>query len=132
MISIEVIREMHCYKKMNSTFEVCVADCIDICRDLVVREKLIKVLQDAEDIYSGEMYAYKDLNADERIIVELLKFIVDTEISRVTDTNMQVIDNCIEWLLAIQNNKVELSKEFIEQQVNKIFAKVNEEENSEQ
>ncbi len=132
MTNIEVVRELHCYKRMYNTLQKTITECIKTCRDLTVREKLVKIQQEAEDIYTGEIYEYKSLNADERIIVALLSFIVDTEISRVTVTDMQIIDNCIKWSLAIQNKKVEISEEFIEEQVNKIFATANEEKGSEQ
>lgn len=105
-----------------------VSGCVDICSDLVVREKLVKAMQDAEDIYTGEIYEYKTLNADERIIVALLNLLMDTEIDRVTELDMDFVDYCVEWSLAIQNKKVELSEEFIKEQVNKILAIANEKE----
>ncbi len=116
------------YNLMTKT----VSDCVDVCRDLVVREKLVKAMQEAEDIYTGEIYEYKTLNADERIIVALLNLLMDTEIDRVTEPDMDFVDYCVKWSLAIQNKKVELSEEFIEEQVNKIFAMANEEKDSEQ
>ena len=117
MRDIEVIRELHCYKKMYN---------------LVVREKLIKAMQDAEDIYTGEIYEYKTLNADERIIVALLNLLMDTEIDRVTEPDMDFVDYCVEWSLAIQNKKVELSEEFVSEQVNKILSMANIKTDSEQ
>ena len=99
-----------------------VSSCVDECEDLVLRKKLIKAMQDAEGIYTDEEYEYKDLTADERIIVALLSYIIDAEIDRVTDADMKIVDDCIEWSLVIQNKKVELPKEFIEEQVNNIFA----------
>ena len=40
-----------------------VSGCVDICSNLVVREKLIKAMQDAEDIYTGEIkYSYSVAN----------------------------------------------------------------------
>ncbi len=122
MTDIAIIRELHCYKKMYSLMQNVVSSCVDECKDLVLRKKLIKAMQDAEGIYTGEEYEYKDLTADERIIVALLSYIIDTEIDRVTDADMKIVDDCIEWSLVIQNKKVELPKEFIEEQVNKIFA----------
>ncbi len=122
MKDIEIIRELHCYEKMYNLMLKTVSGCVDICRDLVVREKLIKAMQEAEDIYTGEIYKYKDLNADERAIVELLSFIMDTEISRIPGGNMDIVDVCIDWSLAIQNKKVQLSEAFINEQVKKILA----------
>ena len=109
-----------------------VSGCVDTCRDLIVREKLIKAMQEAEDIYTGEIYEYKTLNVDERIIVALLKLLVDTEIDRVTNPDMELIDYCVEWSLAIQNKKVESSEEFIDEQIKKIFAITDIEKDSEQ
>jgi len=125
MADIEVIRELHCYKKMYNLMLKNVSRCVDICRDLVVRDRLIKAMQEAEDIYTGEIYEYKTLNADERIIVALLKLLMDTEIDRVTEPDMEFVDFCVEWSLAIQNKKVELSEEFIDEQVKKILAMAN-------
>ena len=132
MKDIEVIRELHCYKKMYNILQATITECIETGRDLVVREKLIKAQQEAEDIYTGEIYEYKTLTADERIIVALLKLLIDTEIDRVTHPDMDFVNNCIEWLLAIQNKKVELPKDFIDEKIKKIFHPENEEEDSEQ
>ena len=131
MTDIELIRELHCYKKMYNCLQGTITECIKTCRDLEAREKLIKAQQDAEDIYTGEEYEHKDLTADERIIIALLSFIMDTEISRVTVADIKIIDNCIKWSLAIQNRKIELSDVFIEEQVNKIFNMANEEKDLE-
>ena len=132
MTDIEVIRELHCYKKMYNLMIKAVSGCVDKCNDLVVREKLIKAMQEAEDIYTGEIYEYKTLTADERIIVALLKLLIDTEIDRVTKPDMDFVSCCVEWSLAIQNKKIELSEEFIDAQAKKIFALTNEKEDSEQ
>ena len=117
---------------MYNSLQKTITECIGECRDLVVREKLIKAQQESEDIYTGEIYDYKDLTEDERIVLALLSFIMDTELSRVTDADMKIVDDCIEWSLVMQNKNIELSKEFIEEQVKRIFEKVNEEEGSEQ
>ncbi len=132
MTDIEVIRELHCYKKMYNCLQRIITESVKLCTDLVVRDKLIKAQQEAEDIYIGEEYEYKDLTADERIIVGLLSFIMDTEISRVTDADMKIVNDCVEWSLVIQNKRVHLPEEFIEEQVNKIFSMTNKNEDSEQ
>ena len=133
MRDIEIIRELHCYKKMYNLMTNTVSDCADVCCDLVVRKKLIKAMQDAEDIYTGEIYEYKALNAEERVIVALLKMLMNTEINRVSEPDMEFVNYCVAWLLAIQNIKtVKLSNEFIEAQVKKIFTMAKEEEASEQ
>ena len=127
---IEVIRELHCYKKMYNILQATITECIETGRDLVVREKLIKAMQEAEDIYTGEIYEYKTLTADERIIVALLRLLMDTD--RVTEPDMEFVDYCVEWSLAIQNKKGELPKDFIDEKIKKIFHPENEEEDSEQ
>ncbi len=132
MTDIELIRELHCYKKMYNCLQKTISGCVGVCKDLVVREKLIKAVQEAEDIYTGEEYEYKDLTPDEHIILRLLFFIMDTEIDRVTDWNKDIVDECVEWALAIQNKKVDLSEEFIEEQVHKILAMANVKMDSEQ
>lgn len=132
MTNIELIRELHCYKKMYSTLQRTITKCIEESRDFTVREKLIKAQQEAEDIYTGEIYDSKDMTADERVIAELLSFIRDTEVSRVTNPDMQIVDDCVDWLLVMQNKKIELSEEYIKEQVNKIFSLKDRIEESEQ
>lgn len=132
MTDLAIIRELHCYKKMYNSLQETITECIKECRDLVVREKLIKTQQAAEDVYIGEIYDYKELNEDERVIVALLSFIMNTEISRVNDGDMSIVNDCIEWSLVMQNKNIELTKEFIEEQVKKIFSMANEKEDSEQ
>ena len=131
MTNIEVIRELHCYKRMYNCLQKTITGCIKECRDLVVREKLMQVQREAEDIYTGEIYEYKALNEDERTIVALLSFIMDNEISRVNDMNMTIIKDCVDWSLAIQNKKSELTKEYIRDKVDEIIAIANETEDSE-
>ncbi len=130
MKDIEFIRELHCYKKMYNILQATITECIKTGRDLVVREKLILAQQEAEDIYTGEIYEYKTLNADERIIVALLRLLMDTEIDRVIDPDMEFVNYCVEWSFAIQNKKIELSEEYINEQVKKIFHPENEEKDS--
>ena len=122
MTNIEIIRELHCYRKMYNALQATITECIKTCQDFAVREKLMKIQQEAEDIYTGEIYDYKELNEDERIVLALLSFIMDTELSRVSDTDMKIVNDCIEWSLVMQNKNVELSKEFIDKQIKKIFS----------
>ena len=57
---------------------------------------------------------------------------MNTEISRVKNGDMSIVNDCIEWSLVMQNKNIELTKEFIEEQVKKIFSMANEKEDSEQ
>ena len=57
---------------------------------------------------------------------------MDTEIDRVKNPDMDFVSYCVEWSLAIQNKKVELSEEFIAEQVKKILAMADIEKDSEQ
>ncbi len=132
MSDVEIIRELHCYKRMYNLLQKTITSCINESRDLVVREKLIKAQQGAEDIYTGEIYDYKELNSDERAILALLKIIIETEIDRVPDGDMRIVEACIDWSLTIQNIKMRVSEDFVKEQVKKIFAKSDEEEDSEQ
>lgn len=132
MTDIAIIRELHCYKKMYSCLWKIVTECIEECQDVRVRVKLIKAQQDAEDIYTGEIYEAKDLTADERIIVALLGYIADSEIDRVVDTDFGIVDACVDWSLTLQDRKNRLTDEFIEEQVKKILTEVNKKEDSEQ
>ena len=43
---------------------------------------------------------------------------------------MDFANNCVEWLLAIQNKKVELPKDFIDEKIKKIFAMADTEKDS--
>lgn len=132
MIDIMLMRELHCYRKMYHVLFKTINGCVDVCKDLVVREKLIKAMQDAEDIYTGEEYEGKVLTADERIIVELLSFIMDTEISRVTDADMQIVDDCVQWSLTIQDKKIEYSEEEARAKINRILEMAGMKKDSEQ
>ena len=131
MTDIELIRELHCYKNMYNCLQKTITECIKTGIDLVMREKLIKAQQEAEEIYTGEIYDYKTLSADERVIVALLKYIMNSEIER-EDGNMEIVHKCIEWSMAIQNINVELSEEFVKEQLNRIFNTTNKEKDSEQ
>ena len=131
MTDIELIRELHCYKKMYNCLQATLTECIETGQDLVVRERLIKAQQEAEDIYTGEIYEYKELSEDERVIMALLKLIMNTEIDR-EDGNMEIVHKCIEWSMVMQNINVVLSKEFVEEQMNKISRMLKEQEDSEQ
>ena len=51
---------------MYNILQATITECIETGWDLVVREKLIKAQQEAEDIYTGEIYEYKTLNAKKR------------------------------------------------------------------
>ncbi len=121
MIDIMLMRELHCYRKMYHVLFKTINGCVDVCKDLVVREKLIKAMQDAEDIYTGEEYEGKVLTADERIIVELLSFIMDTEISRVKEADMKIVNDCVQWSLTIQDKKIEYSEEEARAKINRIL-----------
>lgn len=132
MIDIMLMRELHCYRKMYHVLFKTINGCVDVCKDLVVREKLIKAMQDAEDIYTGEEYEGKVLTADERIIVELLSFIMDTEISRVKEADMKIVDDCVQWSLTIQDKKIEYSEEEARAKINRILEMAGMKTDSEQ
>ncbi len=133
MSKIDAIRELHCYKKMYHIMQKAVIECSDICKDPIIKEKLIKVHQEAEDIYTGEVYVGKALTAEEMVIVLLLSYIRDREISKgigLMDTD--AIEEAIDWTNALQNVDFVITDEMIEEQINKIFYPENEEKDSEQ
>lgn len=133
MSKIDATRELHCYKKMYHLMQSAVVECADICKDPIVKEKLIKAQQDAEDVYTGEEYVGKVLTADELVIVLLLSYIRDREISKgIGLMNADAIEEAIDWTNALQGVDFEITDEMIEEQVNKIFAIANQEEDSEQ
>lgn len=122
MSKIDTIRELHCYKKMYNLLQNTVIECADICKDPIIKEKLIKVQQEAEDIYTGEVYVGKALTAEELIIVLLLSYIREREISKgigLMDTD--AIEEAIDWSNALQDIDFEITDEMIEEQTNKII-----------
>ncbi len=132
MAEIDIIRELHCYKKMYHLMQNTIIECTDICKDPFVKEKLIKLQQKAEEIYTGEEYEIRrDLTVDEIIIILLLSFIKDKEASKELDImDIDIIREAVEWLLTLQNKKVSLTDELIKQQVLKISNQKNEEKDS--
>ena len=134
MAEIDVIRELHCYEKMYHLLQKTVIDCAEICKDPIVKEKLLKVQQDAEDIYIGdEGKTLNYLTTDEKIIVLLLTFIREREISKkLGQMNSDVVSEALDWNLALTGVKIELTDEMIKAQINKIFHPENEEKDSEQ
>lgn len=106
-----------------------VVECSDICKDPIIKEKLIRVQQEAEDIYTGEVYVGKALTAEELVIVLLLSYISDREISKgigLMDTD--AIEEAIDWTNALQNVSFEITDEMIKEQINKIFYLENKED----
>ena len=54
--------------------------------------------------------------------IALLKFLLNEEISKpLGEMNSEAVDNYIKILLYLQDNHIELSSEFINEQVRKIF-----------
>ena len=99
-----------------------VIDCAEICNDPIVKQKLIKAQQDAEDIYTGEVYVGKALTAEELIIVLLLSYIRDREISKgIGLMDIDAIEEAIDWSNALQDVDFEITDEMIEEQTNKII-----------
>lgn len=122
MSKIDVIRELHCYKKMYHLIQNSVIECVDICKDPIIKEKLIKAQQEAEDIYTGEVYVGKALTAEELVIVLLLSYIRGREISKgigLMDTD--AIEEAIDWSNALQDVDIEITDKMIEEQTNKII-----------
>ena len=133
MSKIDVIRELHCYKKMYHLIQNAVIECADICKDPIIKEKLIKAQQEAEDIYTGEVYVGKALTAEELVIVLLLSYIRDREISKgigLMDTD--AIEEAIDWSNALQDVDFEITDEMIEEQTNKIINLMHKKMDSEQ
>ena len=122
MSKIDVIRELHCYKKMYHLIQNAVIECAGICKDPIIKEKLINAQQEAEDIYTGEVYVGKALTAEELVIVLLLSYIREREISNgigLMDTD--AIEEAIDWSNALQDVDFEITDEMIEEQTNKII-----------
>ena len=134
MSKINVIEELHHYKKMYRLMQNAVINCTEICKDPIVKEKLIKVQQEAEDIYIGAEYEdRKYTTPDELIIMLLLTYIKDREGSREIDLiDVDIIRDCVDWLLKLENKKVEFTEDEIEERVNKIFLFAKNKEDSEQ
>lgn len=122
MSKIDIIRELHCYKKMYHLLQNAVIECADICKDPIVKEKLIGIQQEAENIYTGEEYIGKVLTADELIIVFLLSFIREREISKgIGLMDSDTIKEAIDWTNALRGVDFEITDKMIQEYINKIF-----------
>ncbi len=123
MSKIDVIKELHHYKKMYHLMQNTVIESAEICKDPVVKEMLIKVQQEAEDIYTVEEYENRKYTTpDELIIILLLSFIREREASREIDLiDVDIIRDSVNWLLTLQNKKVELTEEEIQEKIDRIF-----------
>lgn len=123
MAEIEVIKELHCYEKMFNDILNTVKECEKICNDPVVKEKLIKVQQDVEDIYTGDEYKTRNyLTPDEKVIALLLTFIREREISKdLGQMDSDIVSETLDWNLALNSVKFELTDEMVKEQLNKIF-----------
>lgn len=104
-----------------------------ICKDTFVKDQLIKVQQEIEDISTGDEYkTYSYLTADEKTIVLLLTYIMDREISKeLGKMDSDIFYESLDWLLTIKGTNVTLSDEEINERVAEIFRTINEEEDSE-
>ena len=61
---------------------------------------------------------------EKRKLIEFFEFLLDKEISKpLGEMNSEAVDNYIKILLDLQDKHVELSPEFIDEQVRKIFHK---------
>lgn len=122
MPKIDIIRELHCYKKMYHLLQNSVIECVDISKDPIVKEKLIGIQQEAENIYTGDEHIGKVLTADELIIVLLLSFIREREISKgIGLMDSDTIKEAIDWTNALQGVDFEIPDKMIEEHINKIF-----------
>ena len=122
MSKIDTARELYCYKKMYHLMQKAVINCVEICQDPIVKQKLINAQQDAEDIYTGEEYIGKALTAEEMVIVLLLSYIREREISKgIGLMDGSAVEEAVDWVNALQGVNIELSDEMIEEQINKIF-----------
>ena len=103
MAEIDIIRELSCYEKMYMHLFKTVDECIEICKDPVVKETLIKAMQEAEDIYLGdESKIHNYLTTDEKIIVLLLSYIRETEFSKEPEKmDSDIFKEALEWNLAL-------------------------------
>ena len=129
MAEIDVIRELHCYQRMFDHILRTVEECEEICKDPVVKEKLVKVQQEVEDIYIGDDYKIHNyLTVDEKVILLLLTFIREREISKeLGQMNSDIVSEAVDWDLALKGAEVFLTDEMINARVRKIFHPENEE-----
>ena len=133
MAEIDIIRELHCYEKIFNHILMTVKECEKICKDTFVKDQLIKVQQEIEDISTGDEYkTYSYLTADEKTVVLLLTYIMDREISKeLGKMDSDIFYESLDWLLTIKGINVTLSDEEINERVAEIFRTINEEEDSE-
>lgn len=78
-----------------------------------------------EKIFSGLELFFMELTLQEKLkLIEFFEFLLDEEISKpLGEMNSEAVDNYIKILLHLQDKHIELSSEFINDQVRKIFHK---------
>ncbi len=106
---------MHLFKTVD--------ECIEICKDPVVSEKLEKAIQEAEDIYLGDEYKIHNyLTTDEKVIVLLLSYIRETEFSKEQEQmDMNIFKEALEWNIALNRVGNSAIDEKLEEHLYKIF-----------
>ena len=100
-----------------------VEGCSKICTDSFVKEELVNVQKELEDIRSGDEYKARGyLTADEKVIAFLLSVIIDNESAKDAENfDGDAFDTAVDWFLTVKGQKVRLSDEEIAKQVAEIF-----------
>lgn len=127
MAEIDIIRELSCYEKMYMQLFKTVDECIEICKEPAVKERLIKVQEEVEDICLGNEYKiHNDLTTDEKIIVLLLSYIRETEFSKDQgQMNMDIFKEALDWNLALNHINNPAIDEKLKEHLYKIFRSEN-------
>ncbi len=129
MAEIDVIRELYCYEKMFNHILRTVEECEEICKDPVVKEKLVKVQQEVEDIYTGENYKTHDyLTVDEKTIVLLLSYIRQSELSKEQgQANDDIYKEAFDWNILLNSvNNPQIDEKIREHLFKILFSKMTE------
>ena len=128
-MELDIIRELNCYQKMFEYILLTIEECGKICTDSFVKEQLIKVQQEVEDIRSGDEYKnYSFLTADEKTVALLLSFIIDKEVSKDSDNfDSDTFSNALHWFLTMKGENIKLSDEEIDARIAEIFRIAEEE-----
>lgn len=76
-----------------------------------------------EKIFFGMVLFFMELNMQEKLrLINFFEFLLNEEISKpLGEMNPEAVDNYIKILLHLQDKHIELSSEFIDEQVRKIF-----------
>ena len=104
MAEINTIKELHSFAKINKIMLDVIYECSENCTDPVVKEKLIQVQKQINDIIADENRICQKLTPDEAVIVLLLSFIREKEMYQSDGAfDVDILNDAGAWLNNFKN-----------------------------